>query len=158
MKGETHPGMRRRPAKTIRTPYPVKGGHQAPETGALSICDRDEEKGAAMGYQETYWEVESEEKARELAALIAELPENRMTADLTLVDGIGIATLKVDVDTRFGRLEKGGVFLVVGGERYPLQAGDKRNPIEKLCGTMPIPLECIHGGEVNPDVEVYVKL
>ena len=111
-----------------------------------------------MGYQETYWEVESEEKARELAALIAELPENRMTEDMTLVDGIGIATLKVDVDTRFGRLEKGGVFLVVGGERYPLQTGDKRNPIEKLCGTMPIPLECIHGGEVNPDVEVYVKL
>lgn len=110
-----------------------------------------------MGSQETYWKVESEEKARELAGRISRLPLNRISEDMTFVDAVGVATLKVDVETSFGELKAGDMFLVVSGERHPLQDIDAGNPLVELCGTMPIPLESIHGCNIDPSLEYFVK-
>ena len=110
-----------------------------------------------MGSQETYWRVESEQEARDLARSIDALPENRMLEDLTFVNGVGFATLKVDVDTPCGMLKKGDAFLVVSGERHPFQDRGGQNPLVRLCGTEPIPLELIHGVNIDPGIEDYVK-
>lgn len=109
-----------------------------------------------MGSQETYWQVKSYEEAVEFAKKIGELPENRMSEDLTFVDGVGFSTLKADVDSRFGFLEKGSMFLVVSGERHPFQDRDESNPLVEICGTMPIPLEDVVGDDIDPSMEHYV--